>query len=88
MHVALGNAAVVAAGLCGSLCDRAKEDQMSGWLGRELKAKHMRLSQGPDSCFLCSSVQCLKHLSLGPVGGEIPFSWLVEESRLLQDCVE
>lgn len=46
----------------------------------------MRLSQGPDRCFLCSSVQCLKHLSPGLVGGEFPFSWLIEEFR--QDCIK
>lgn len=87
LHVTLGNAAVVAAGLCSSLCDRAKEEYMSGQLGRDIKAKYMRLSQGPDRCFLCSSVQCLKHLSPGQVGGEFPFSWLIAEFRLLQDCV-
>lgn len=88
VHVALGNAAVVAPGLCSSFCYRAKEEHKSGWLGRDIKAKYMRLSQGPDRCFLCSSVQCLKHLSPGPVGGEFPFSWLIEEFRLLQDCVK
>lgn len=87
VHVTLGNAAVVAAGLCSSLCDRAKEEYMSGQLGRDIKAKYMRLSQGPDRCFLCSSVQCLKHLSPGQVRGEFPFSWLIAEFRLLQDCV-
>lgn len=80
--MALGNAAAAAASVTGP------GRNTSGWLGRDRKAKYMRFSQGPDRCFLYSSVQCLKHLSPGPLGGEVSFSWLIEEFWLLQDSVK